>query len=89
MTLCKGFREVREHVPSGKMRNFRPSNCCKCIEMVSPTTTTLNFLRSHQADLFGSWGEEVRAHPAHLPPPPPPAYGLDMYGMCVYIYGIV
>ena len=32
----------------------------------------LNLLRSHQADLFGSWG--VRAHLAY---PPPPAYGPD------------
>ena len=39
-----------------------PSPCYFCI--------ILNILRSHQADLFGSWG--VCAHPAH-----PPAYGPD------------
>ena len=40
-TFCKGFREVRGHVPSEKMRNWRPSNCWKYIEIVNPTTTTL------------------------------------------------
>ena len=40
-TLCKGFREVRGHAPSEKMRNWRPSNCWKCIGIVNPTTTTL------------------------------------------------
>ena len=45
------------HAPPGKIAN--------------PTITTLiciilNLLRSHQADLFGSWG--ARAHPTHHGP---------------------
>ena len=70
-TLCKGFWGVRGACSSGKNRNLRSSNCWKCIETVNPTITTLflyrsfNLLRSHLADLFGSWG--VRAHPAHHP----------------------
>ena len=47
----------------------------KCIEIASPTITTLFciiliLVRPYQPDLFRSLG--VRAHPAH--PPPPPAY---------------
>ena len=41
--------------------NLRSSNCWKCIKIVNPTITTLflhhfKYLRSHQADLFGSCG---------------------------------
>ena len=48
----------------GKILKFE-----KYIEIVNPTITTLfciilNFLQSHQVDLFGSWAE-VCAHPRH------------------------
>ena len=63
--------------PGKKFRNLRFSNCWKCIKIVNPTITTLflyhfKYLRSHQADLFGSWGVRgcggagVRAHPPCL-----------------------
>ena len=40
------------------VRKETASNCWKCIEIVNHTITTLflYLLRSHQADLFGSWG---------------------------------
>ena len=45
----------------------------KCNEIVNPTITTLfciilKILRSHEADLLGSWGGGggLRAHPANL-----------------------
>ena len=44
-----------------KFRNFRSSNCWKCGKIVNPPSlryiwVILNFLQSHQADLFGSCG---------------------------------
>ena len=63
-TLCKGFGGgggVLGHAPRENNRNLRSSNCWKCIKIVNPTITTLflhhfKYLRSHQADLFGSCG---------------------------------
>ena len=65
-TLYKGFRVIRGHRPPG----LQTAGKWKYTEIVNLTITTLfciilNILRSHQADLFGSWGEGVRAHPAH------------------------
>ena len=77
-TLCKVFflggGGPRGMLPWKKIRNLRSSDCWKCIEIVNLTITMLfciilNILRSHQADLFGSWGGGWH----------PPAYGPDIF----------
>ena len=72
---------------SRKNLTLRSSICWKCNEIVNPTITTLfciilYILRSHQADLLGSWGKggggDVRAC-ACTSRTLPPAYGPDMF----------
>ena len=53
---------------------FKFEDCWKCIEIVNPTTTTLfciisnllPCLRSHLANLLGSWGGEAYAPPCNV-----------------------
>ena len=73
--------------PGEKTRNLRSSNCRKCIKIVNPSITTLflyhfKYLRSHQADLFGSWGE---GGCVRTPQPPPPAClrTCEFYQKCI------
>ena len=79
-TLQGFFGEVRGHTPPKKLKfkifKLLELNALKLSILPLPRyfCIILNLLRSHQADLFGSWGGGgggLCAHPAH----PIPAYG--------------
>ena len=61
--VSMAFRGFQGHnLPEKKFLKMRPSKLLEMYRTVSPTITTLfciisNLLRSHQVDLFGSWGK--------------------------------
>ena len=88
-TLCKGFwGSPGGCFPGKKTRSLRSSNCWKCTEIVQSYhrrqcyfCIILNILRSHQADLFGSWGGGECVHTPRTPPPRLPACTLNCYSL--------